>query len=154
MCGKLAARRMSPAEHAALLDAHRACKAARDAADPDEYFYMNEAFHEQIYAGSRNTFLAAQARSLHRRLRPYRRLQLRVRDRVTASYDEHEEIVQAIIAGNSASAARLIRQHIVVQGQRFADLIASLPLLNAEPQGTAQPSSRAAPMRPSLAKPH
>lgn len=43
---------------------------ARDAADPDEYFYMNEAFHEQIYAGSHNTFLAEQARSLQCRHRP------------------------------------------------------------------------------------
>lgn len=135
MCGKLAARRMSPAEHATLLAAHQACKNARDGADPNEYFYMNEAFHEQIYAGSHNTFLAAQARSLHRRLRPYRRLQLRVRDRVRASYDEHEEIVRAIIAGDSDLTADLVRQHITIQGQRFADLIASLPLLNAGPQG-------------------
>lgn len=130
MCGRLAARRMSALEHSALLTAHQACKEARDAADPDQYFYMNEAFHEQIYAGSRNTFLAEQARSLHRRLRPYRRLQLRVRDRTKVSYDEHEQIVQAIIAGNSDLTVELLRQHITIQGQRFADLIASLPLLN------------------------
>lgn len=131
MCGRLAARRMAPAEHAALLAAHQACKEARDAADPDEYFYVNEAFHEQIYAGSHNTFLAEQARSLHRRLRPYRRLQLRVRNRMNISYDEHEGIVQAIIAGDSELTESLLREHITIQGQRFADLIASLPLLNA-----------------------
>lgn len=132
MCGRLAARRMSPAEHSALLAAHQACKEARDASDPDEYFAMNEAFHEQIYAGSRNAFLAEQARSLHRRLRPYRRLQLRVRDRTKVSYDEHEGIVQAIIAGNSDLTVELLRQHITVQGQRFADLVASLPLMNVK----------------------
>lgn len=132
MCGRLAARRMSTAEHTALLDAHRACKDARDATDSDEYFYMNEAFHAQIYAGSHNTFLAEQARALHRRLRPYRRLQLRVRDRVNASYDEHEGIVRAIIAGDSDLTADLVRQHITVQGQRFADLIASLPSLSVD----------------------
>lgn len=141
MCGKLAARRMSPTEHAALLAAHQACKNARDGADSDEYFYMNEAFHEQIYAGSHNTFLAEQARSLHRRLRPYRRLQLRVRDRVKASYDEHEGIVRAIIAGNCDLTADLVRQHITVQGQRFADLLASLSLLNADPQETVRLST-------------
>ncbi|NMM26752.1 MAG: GntR family transcriptional regulator [Glaciimonas sp.] len=130
MCGRLAARRMSPVEHSALLTAHQACKKACDASDPDEYFYRNETFHEQIYAGSRNIFLAEQARSLHRRLRPYRRLQLRVRDRTKVSYAEHEQIVQAIIAGNSDLTVELLRQHITVQGQRFADLIASLPLLN------------------------
>jgi DNA-binding GntR family transcriptional regulator len=133
MCGRLAARRMSAAEHDALLAAHRACKEARDTADPDKYFTMNEAFHEQIYAGSRNTFLAEQARSLHRRLRPYRRLQLRVRDRTKVSYDEHEQTVQAIIEGDSNLTVELLRQHITVQGQRFADLIAALPKLSDKP---------------------
>jgi DNA-binding GntR family transcriptional regulator len=130
MCGRLAARRMSAAEHSALLAAHEACKEARDNADPDTYFFRNEAFHEHIYAGSRNAFLADQARALHRRLRPYRRLQLRVRNRTTVSYDEHEKIVQAIIAGNSELTVELLRQHITVQGERFADLIAALPKLS------------------------
>jgi DNA-binding GntR family transcriptional regulator len=67
---------------------------------------------------------------LHRRLRPYRRLQLRVRNRTTVSYDEHEKIVQAIIAGNSELTVELLRQHITVQGERFADLIAALPKLS------------------------
>lgn len=139
MCGRLAARRMTPVEHGALLAAHHACREARNASDPDAYFYLNEAFHEQIYAGSHNTFLAEQARSLHRRLRPYRRLQLRVRNRLKVSYDEHEGIVQAIIAGNSELTVDLLREHITIQGQRFADLIASLPLLNAGPPTAIQP---------------
>ncbi|EGF31507.1 Transcriptional regulator, GntR family [Oxalobacteraceae bacterium IMCC9480] len=133
LCGRLAARRMSAPDHAALLAAHQACKDARDNATPDEYFFRNEAFHEQIYAGSRNAFLAEQARALHRRLRPYRRLQLRVRNRTRASYDEHEQIVQAIIAGNGDLAVELLRQHITVQGQRFADLVAALPKLPDKP---------------------
>lgn len=132
MCGRLAARRMSPAEHASLLAAHQVCKDARNAQDPDAYFYMNEAFHEQIYAGSHNAFLAEQARSLHRRLRPYRRLQLRVRDRIASSYVEHEQVVQAIISGDGERTAGLLRDHIMIQGQRFADLIASLPQLSAQ----------------------
>jgi DNA-binding GntR family transcriptional regulator len=133
MCGRLAARRMSPAEHAALRAAHLACQEARDDADPDAYFYKNEAFHEHIYAGSHNTFLANQARALHRRLRPYRRLQLRVRDRLKASFSEHEGVVEAIVAGNSEHAVELLRQHIMIQGQRFADLVASLHQLKREP---------------------
>jgi len=129
MCGRLAARRMSPAEHAALIAAHLACESARDARDPDAYYMLNEDFHEQIYQGSHNTFLAEQARALRRRLRPYRRLQLRVRDRIAASYDEHEAVVQAIVAGKGEQTAALLREHIMVQGERFADLIASLPQL-------------------------
>lgn len=132
MCGRLAARRMSPTEHAGLLAAHQACKDARDAHDTDDYYYKNESFHEQIYAGSHNAFLAEQARTLYRRLRPYRRLQLRVRNRLAASFSEHDDIVQAIIAGDGEKTADLLRNHIMIQGQRFADLIASLSQLTSK----------------------
>lgn len=134
MSARLAARRMSAEEHAQLLAAHHSCREACEANDADEYFYRNEAFHDCIYVGSHNAFLIEQARSLHRRLRPYRRLQLRVRNRVANSYAEHEEVVKALIAGEGERAAELLRNHIMIQGQRFADLIASLSQLSA--QGT------------------
>lgn len=131
LCGRLAARRMTPVEHVSLLAAHRACKGASD--DPDMYYYKNEEFHDHIYVGSHNDYLAEQARSLHRRLRPYRRLQLRVRDRVNASYLEHDEVVNAIVAGDCDKAAELLRKHVMIQGERFADLMASL----SKPQAAA-----------------
>ena len=124
MCARLAARRMTESERAHLAQAHRACEAARD--DPDAYFYCNERFHGAIYAGSHNGFLAEQAAQLHRRLRPYRRLQLRVRDRIGTSYAEHAAVVAALVAGDAAGAAAALRQHVGVQGERFGDLVASL----------------------------
>jgi DNA-binding GntR family transcriptional regulator len=72
-----------------------------------------------------------QARSLSRRLRPYRRLQLRVRDRLGASFDEHDSMVKAIVKGDGDLAAQRARDHVMIQGQRFADLMASLPQLTA-----------------------
>ena len=132
MSGRLAARRMSAGEHAQLMAAHRACNDACIAQDSDAYFYQNELFHDAIYAGSHNAFLGEQARALHRRLRPYRRLQLRVRDRLANSYREHEGVVQAIIAGDGERTAELLRTHIMIQGQRFADLMASLDQLAAK----------------------
>ncbi|WP_227817498.1 GntR family transcriptional regulator [Nitrogeniibacter aestuarii] len=126
MCGRLAARRITPAEQAELLEAHRACEAARDADDPDEYYRLNEVFHQRIYQASHNGFLAEQAEALHRRLRPYRRLQLRVRNRMRTSYSEHQAIVERILEGDSEGAADTLQRHVVVQGERFADLVASL----------------------------
>jgi DNA-binding GntR family transcriptional regulator len=131
VCARLAARRMTPAEQRAMLDAHSACKEAVDANDPDDYYVKNEAFHLSVYAGSHNQFLIEQARSLYRRLRPYRRLQLRVRNRVGNSYAEHEALVQAIVKGDGEQAAELAREHVMIQGQRFSDLMASLPQLTA-----------------------
>lgn len=130
MCGRLAARRILPAEQARLLDAHRACEAARDAGKPDLYYQLNEVLHRCIYDASHNGFLSEQATALHRRLRPYRRLQLRVRDRMNNSFSEHAAIVDAILAGDSDLAESLLRGHVVVQGQRFTDLIASLRQMN------------------------
>jgi DNA-binding GntR family transcriptional regulator len=131
MCARLAARRMSAAEHAKLLEAHQACSSAYEARDPDEYYYRNEVFHQTIFAGSHNHFLAEQARALSRRLRPYRRLQLRVRDRMRHSFGEHDAVVKAIIDGDGQKAADLLRSHVAVQGQRFTDLVASLEAINA-----------------------
>lgn len=131
MCGRLAARRMTPAEQQNLLAAHDACKDAIAASNTDDYFYCNETFHQIIYQGSHNAFLAEQAMALHRRLRHYRRLQLRVRDRVGASFSEHDGVVQAILAGDGELTAELLRGHIMIQGQRFADLMASLPKAQA-----------------------
>jgi DNA-binding GntR family transcriptional regulator len=79
-----------------------------------------------VYRASRNAFLAEQALSLHRRLAPYRRLQLRVRQRLPQSLAEHEAIVAAIVAGDEAGAADALRSHVIVQGDRFTDLVAGL----------------------------
>ena len=126
MCGRLAARRMSDAERRRLVASLRACESASEAMDPDWYYYANQDFHRLIYAGSHNSFLEEQASALHRRLSPYRRLQLRVHDRVPKSFSEHEGIVSALISGQAEQAAELLRAHIIVQGERFADLIASI----------------------------
>jgi DNA-binding GntR family transcriptional regulator len=126
MCGQLAARRMTDAERQELTASHLACEEARANQDPDQYFYCNERFHAAIYAGSHNSFLREQANQLHRRLRPYRRLQLRVRDRMSVSYKEHHAIVNAITSGDAEAAALALREHVVVQGARFGDLLSSL----------------------------
>lgn len=125
-CGRFAARRMTDEERKELIRVHRACEAARDSQDPDDYYHKNEVFHRTIYAGSHNSFLADQAMALHRRLSPYRRLQLRVRDRINNSFSEHETIVTAITAGDEELTVRRMRDHVQIQGQRFADLVASL----------------------------
>ena len=131
MCARLAARRMSDADQRELIAAHRACEAACLAADPDDYYHKNEHFHHAIYRASHSGFLAEQAMALQRRLRPYRRLQLRVRNRMSTSFNEHTQIVEALLHGDPNLAAERLRQHILVQGERFADLLASLASLRA-----------------------
>ena len=137
MCARLAARRLSDAELAEIEAAHEACRGSAAARDADAYFYANERFHYAIYAASHNTFLFEQSAALQRKLRPYRRLQLRVRNRPQRSFEEHQAIVDALREGDADQAQRAIRSHVVVQGERFADLIASLGQMTAPAEAAA-----------------
>jgi DNA-binding GntR family transcriptional regulator len=130
-CGRLAARRLASTDAAALQAALTGCRAAMVAEDAEAYYAENYVFHSVVYRASHNDFLADQALSLHRRLAPYRRLQLRVRQRVPQSLAEHEAIVAAILAGDATQAADALRSHVIVQGDRFTDLVAGLRASNA-----------------------
>jgi DNA-binding GntR family transcriptional regulator len=126
MAGRLAARRHTDADRGSLIDAHEACRVAAETGDADAYYYENERFHHAIYAASHNAFLIDQCAALHRRLKPYRRIQLQVKNRVANSLAEHEAIVDAILSLDGDKAERLLRDHIVIQGDRFSDLMASM----------------------------
>ena len=130
-CGRLAARRLIPEDEAALRDALAACARAAEAGDTEAYYQENYVFHTVVYRACRNAFLGEQARQLSRRLAPFRRLQLRVRQRLAQSLAEHAEIVEAIVSGDEVRAAESLRAHVVVQGDRFSDLVASMRSINA-----------------------
>ncbi|MGC7406231.1 GntR family transcriptional regulator [Pandoraea pneumonica] len=129
MCGRLAARRITEAELAELRATHIASQAAAEARDLDRYYTINASFHAQIYAASHNAYLHETALQLHQRLRVYRRMQLRVRDRLGHSFNEHDAVFSAIEAGDADAAAECLRAHVTVQGERFGDLMASLRAL-------------------------
>ncbi len=126
MASSLAARRHTNEDKLALEQAIKACETAAETEDSDAYYYENEEFHRLVYVASHSAFLQEQCTALHRRLRPYRRLQLRVRNRLRNSLAEHIAVVEAILAGRSEDARLVMRSHISVQGERFSDLVASL----------------------------
>ncbi|HSH50072.1 MAG TPA: GntR family transcriptional regulator [Halomonas sp.] len=130
MCGRLAARRITETELEALRQAYERCEAAAEAGDTDDYYYENEAFHDCIYSASHNGFLASEVRQLKQRLKPYRRLQLQVRQRLTSSLEEHREIVAAIEAGEAGNAEQALREHVLIQGERFSDFVSSVRRFN------------------------
>ncbi|WP_447555031.1 GntR family transcriptional regulator [Vreelandella sp. EE22] len=126
LSGRLAARRITEHEHASLIQALDACRTKAEQGDANGYYYENSVFHHCIYEASHNQFLAQEAARLHALLQPYRRMQLQVRMRVENSLAEHEAIVAAIEAGDSARAQQLLREHVMIQGERFNDLVASI----------------------------
>ncbi|MCZ4351349.1 GntR family transcriptional regulator [Roseovarius aestuarii] len=124
--GRLAAMRITDDALKKLRAANAGCQAAVSANDTEGYYAQNETFHHLIYAQSGNSFLEAEALRLHRRLKPFRRLQLRVRGRMTQSMAEHEAILAGIEAGQPDATANALRGHIAVQGEKFHHLMASL----------------------------
>jgi len=129
LAGLLAARRSTDDDRAEIFAAHSDCERSAASGDSDAYYYDNERFHRAIYEASHSGFLIEQAVALHRRLQPYRRLQLRVRNRMATSLAEHSAIVDAIARGDAEEARRNLREHVGIQGERFSDLVASLGAL-------------------------
>jgi len=126
VCGRLAARRISDAALETLQDANAKCQTAVNAGDADAYYRENERFHHLIYRQSGNGFLEQEALRLHRRLKPYRRIQLLLRGRMKQSMAEHKAIVLALIDADPIRAADALRDHVAVQGEKFHHLMASL----------------------------
>ena len=132
MCARLAARRISLTQLDELREAHQRCALLfQQVDDLDAYYHANQEFHFALYEASQNQFLCDQAKALHRKLGVYRRLQLRVRDRVSSSFSEHAAVLDALEQGDGERAAREVRAHVAIQGERFTDLLASLALLKA-----------------------
>lgn len=122
-CARLVARRASEDALAEIQAALAACEQEAGADDANAYYYANELFHCLIYRACGNPFLVQQTQLLKNRLKPYRRLQLRMRNRIQQSLDEHRQIVAAMLVGNEEAAADSARTHVLVQGERFADFV-------------------------------
>lgn len=126
VCARLAAARISPEQERALQTRLEECETAAAAADIDRYYKTNERFHAAIYASVNNQFLEQQALALQARLKPYRRHQLKARGRLAQSMAEHRAGVAAILSADEATAAATLRAHVVIQGEKFATLMAAL----------------------------
>ena len=125
MCGFRAARHVTAEQMAAISLTIDACEAAIAVGDFDEYYRENEKFHHLVYEASGNRFLAREAVRLHKRLQPYRRLQLRANGRMPQSMREHRAVFAALERNDPKATAAALRQHVAIQGERFNDLMAS-----------------------------
>ena len=69
LAAKLATRRMNSAERARLSETYEQCVAAAGQQDAERYRSANDAFHETLYAASRNPILSNQIRTTRARMR-------------------------------------------------------------------------------------
>lgn len=139
-CASLAARRITDAEMSELEAAHEACRQLAETGETEAYYLRNSDFHHCIYRATHNSFLEQEASRLHAMLQPYRRMQLQARNRIARSFAEHDAIVAAIRDADEPAAAAAMRGHVVIQGDRFHDLLATLRQ-DSRPPGSAVASA-------------
>ena len=127
LCARYAARRMTPEEGEMLTRLHDACASDVDQSKVEAYYDVNRRFHEAIYKGAHNAYLEETTLAVRNKLSPYRRFQLNRPGRPRKSFAEHESILLAILSGRPDQAATLMRDHVLIQGEVFTDLISTLP---------------------------
>jgi len=118
LCAGLAAERMLPAERHALETVHEELRVLSYAGNPERFHEVNERFHNAIYAGSQNGYIAEITLATRVRVQPFRRAQFRNLGRLAKSHAEHDRVVVAILRGDKAGAAAAMRAHIeLVRGE-------------------------------------
>jgi DNA-binding GntR family transcriptional regulator len=118
ICAGLAAERMTPIERHQLEAVHEELRVLSHAGNPDRFHAVNERFHNSIYAGSRNAYIAEMTLATRVRVQPFRRAQFRNLGRLAKSHAEHDRVVVAIMRGDKAGAASAMRDHIeLVRGE-------------------------------------
>jgi len=127
LAAKLAARRGDEALHAALEAGLQQCRQAAELGDEAAYAAANQAFHEAIYAGCRNDYLATQIRYARRRVQRYRQRDFMTPAQIARSLQDHERIAQAIESGDEKHAAEAMTLHVPAGTTGFAEFLATIP---------------------------
>ncbi len=113
LCAKYCARRITAFEQSKLSDIHSKFQTAIKAKDSKLYSELNEEFHKLIYSGAHNETLENIALNMWQQLSPYRRNMFFTRkERMKASYKEHQKIVEAIMSSNQDTAYAAMYQHV------------------------------------------
>lgn len=118
LCAWFAAERMSPTDRQKLEAIHDELRVLSHAGNPERFHSVNERFHNAIYAGSQNSYIAEMTLATRVRVQPFRRAQFRNLGRLAKSHAEHDRVVIAILRGDKAGAAAAMRAHIeLVRGE-------------------------------------
>lgn len=114
LCARWSALAMTAAERRSLRVMHDASADLVRGKRRDEYVEVNDVFHDTLYDGSHNAFLAETTRNVRLRLAPFRRVQFEGQDRLARSFVEHGRVVAAVERGDAAEAEGQMRAHIGV----------------------------------------
>ncbi len=127
LCAGYACDRMTQPEREALMATHRAGDVAAESNDDLAWQQANSSFHEMLYAGSRNSYLRQMILRMRIRTSAYRSHSFGIVGDARDAHRTHGQIAEAILARDSAAAARLAKDHLSPESVGLINLIQSLP---------------------------
>jgi DNA-binding GntR family transcriptional regulator len=136
LAAKLAARRVDEPLRQALDEAVRHCQDAAVRGGMAEYAIANTAFHEIVYDGARNPYLAELIRSARRQSQRYRVKDFQTKAHISKSLQDHLRVARAIQDGDEALAAQAMLLHVPSGSTGFSEFLALVPMQLFESEDT------------------
>lgn len=127
LAAKFAARRVDDQLSQRLDDTLTRCQEAAVTGGMAEYTLANALFHEAIYAGSRNPYLAEQIRHARRMSQRYRVRDFQNKAHIAQSLRDHLKIARAIQSGDEAGAWQAMALHVPAGTTGFSEFLAKVP---------------------------
>lgn len=112
LASAMAASRMTDEEKAKLAESVELAEYYVSKGNAEKLKELDTEFHNVIYRASGNRMLSRILSELHRNIKAYRKLSMSVPGRVERTVDEHREILNAILEGDTESADTLTRMHV------------------------------------------
>ena len=140
ICGKYAARRMTPDNLRELRAMHKMMESLLGKGDIHAYADMNTDFHVYIMRLARNNYMFDTTHNYGLRLLGYFRTHLFYPGKAEQDYHDHCTLMGAFERQDGDLAYELLRQHATIHGDVLAEY-----LLHSEPSPVA--ASRPAPVR-------
>ncbi len=128
MCAKLAARRVGDELRAQLDVALQHCQDAAIQGGTEEYALANAKFHEVIYAGSLNPYLADLIRNARRQIYRYRLRDFVTKAQINKSMQDHLKVARAIQDGDEMAATHQMMLHVPSGSTGFSEFLARMPM--------------------------
>lgn len=126
MACRLAAERLTGEDASSIETAMQLCRDAVNRDDKTAYAKANLAFHESIHLAAGNSRLVEQIEQLAGHINPYRAMPFQMRGRLQKSTEEHARIAEAILENKGTEADDLMRDHMMLQGQRLPIILEAI----------------------------
>lgn len=125
--GEIVARAVVRMSATALVQAKKCCEAFARERDPVRWGDLNRDFHYTLYRESNMPYHVEAVYNALEKTERYLVDQLRMAHSMTRARAEHKAILEACIARDAKTAARLTREHILGAYERFSEYLDKHP---------------------------